>query len=185
MKSYLQSVIRQFEYYENLGMRTMEQLTDSELLKEPVPGVNSVSVIVKHLHGNMLSRWTDFLNTDGEKAFRDRDGEFEQTLSNRKEIYAAWQEGWGLLLKTIENLDEADLEKVVYIRNQGHSVVEAINRQLCHYSYHIGQVVFLGKIFKGNGWESLSIPKNQSIAYNADKFSREKSKGHFTDDEIK
>mgnify|MGYP001055285471 CR=1 FL=1 len=185
MNSYLDSVTRQFNYYENLGMRAMEQLSDKDLLLEPVEGVNSIAVIVKHLHGNMLSRWTDFLTTDGEKKSRDRDGEFEPTFSSRDEIYHAWQEGWKVLFKAVGNLGNEELEKEVFIRNQGHTVMEAINRQLCHYSYHVGQMVFLGKIIRGESWESLSIPKNQSKAYNSDKFSREKKRSHFTDDEIK
>ena len=185
MNSYLNSINQQFKYYENLGMRTMDQLPEKDLIREPSPGINSISIIVKHLHGNMLSRWSDFLTSDGEKESRDRDGEFEQTLENREEIYESWKEGWGVLFATINELSESDLEKIVYIRNQGHTVIEAMNRQLCHYSYHIGQVVFLGKIFKGNSWESLSIPKNQSKAYNSNKFSREKKRSHFTDDEIK
>ena len=185
MDSYLSSAIRQFQYYENLGMRTMEQLSEEALLQEPVEGVNSISIIVKHLRGNMLSRWTDFLTTDGEKDFRDRDGEFEQSLDSRSEIYSAWNEGWKTLFNTLGKLTEGDLDSIVFIRNQGHSVVEAINRQLCHYAYHVGQVVFIGKMFRGDSWESLSIPKNKSKDYNREKFAREKSRGHFTDDEIK
>jgi len=185
MDTYLNSVLKQFKYYENLGMRTMEQLSESELLKEPASGVNSISIIVKHLHGNMLSRWTDFLTTDGEKEFRDRDGEFEQSLDSRSDIYSAWNEGWSCLFNALKSLSDSDLNKVVYIRNQGHSVIEALNRQLCHYAYHIGQIAFIGKIFKGDDWISLSIPRNKSKAYNADKFSREKRSEHFTDDEIK
>jgi hypothetical protein len=185
MTSYLNSVLRQFQYYENLGMRTMEQLSTEALIREPAEGVNSIAVIVKHLHGNMLSRWTDFMTSDGEKETRNRDGEFEHTLASRDEIYKTWNEGWKVLFGSLEELNNDDLERVVYIRNQGHSVIEAINRQLCHYAYHVGQIVFIGKIFKGEDWVSLSIPKNQSKDYNQEKFSREKNRIHFTDDEIK
>ncbi len=185
MESYLSSVIKQFNYYQNLGDRTMAQLSDSELFEEPALHANSIAVIVKHLHGNMLSRWVDFLTTDGEKDTRNRDGEFEPTLKSRADVVAAWEEGWSAVFTALEPLVETDLERTIYIRNEGHSVTEAINRQLCHYSYHIGQVVFIGKLFRKDAWESLSIPRNASAEYNADKFSKDKGDAHFTDSEIK
>jgi hypothetical protein len=180
--NYLESVNRQFQYYESLGRKTMDQLKDEDLTREPVPLVNSISVIVKHLHGNMLSRWTDFLNTDGEKDFRDRDGEFEESLRTREEIMAKWEEGWKVLFDALDGLEESHLSQIVHIRNQGHTVVEAINRQLCHYAYHVGQMVYLGKIFRGDDWESLSIPRNQSKAFNEEKFREDKGRRHFTED---
>lgn len=185
MESYLTSAIKQFKYYENLGTRTFAQLSDAELITEPALHANSVSVIVKHLHGNMLSRWVDFLTADGEKESRDRDGEFEQSLNTRAEIEQAWQEGWQTVYAALEPLTESDLERVVYIRNEGHSVAEAVNRQLCHYAYHVGQIVFIGKMYRKEEWKSLSIPRNASGDYNAEKFSKDKGRTHFTDSEMK
>jgi uncharacterized damage-inducible protein DinB len=184
MESYLSSAIKQFKYYENLGSRTLAQLSDEELVSELALGVNSIAIIVKHMHGNMLSRWVDFLTSDGEKESRDRDGEFEQTFNSRAEIERAWSDGWQEVYNALEPLTQKDLERTVYIRNEGHSVVEAVNRQLCHYAYHVGQIVFIGKVFRKDDWQSLSIPKDASKLYNTEKFSKEKGKSHFTDSEM-
>ena len=138
--------------------------------------------MVKHIAGNMLSRWTNFLTEDGEKDWRNRDQEFMNSFETKEEVIAYWNEGWNCLFKAIDPLTEKDLERIIYIRNHGHSVTEAINRQLCHYSYHVGQIVFLAKIMLDQDWKSLSIPKGKSQAYNQDKFSKEKSRKHFTDD---
>ena len=137
-------------------------------------------MIVAHLHGNMLSRWTDFLISDGEKEFRKRDAEFENDIISRREIMDLWEEGWTCLFKAINSLTIEDLGKIIYIRNQGYTVIEAINRQLAHYSYHIGQIVFLGKMLSENTWISLSIPKGNSQKYNEKRFSKPKQKGYFT-----
>ncbi len=139
-------------------------------------------MIVKHLNGNMLSRWTGFLTTDGEKKWRKRDEEFDNDIQTKTELFAKWDEGWACLFEAINLLTENDLEKEIYIRNMGHSVTEAINRQLAHYSYHVGQIVFVGKIIKNEEWDSLSIPKGRSKEYNKEKFSKPKRKEHFTDD---
>ena len=181
MENYLESIRKQFKYYENLGFKTINQVSDEALFAEQAADSNSIAIITQHLHGNMLSRWTDFLHTDGEKDTRDRDGEFEGTLATRQEVENRWKEGWECLFEAITPLTEADLDKIVYIRNQGHTVMEAINRQLCHYSYHVGQIVMLGKIAQGSSWESLSIPKGSSKSFNQDKFSKPKKRGHFTD----
>lgn len=181
MENYLESVIKQFKYYEGLGRYTMEQIDEKSLFFEPADDTNSIAIIVKHLHGNMLSRWTDFLNSDGEKEWRKRDEEFEGTLTNRKEVYKLWNEGWDCLFKAIEPLKADQLDQIIYIRNEGHTVMEAINRQLCHYIYHVGQIVFLGKIVTGSNWVSLSIPKGKSKDFNKNKFAQEKSRKHFTD----
>lgn len=181
MKNYLESVKKQFKYYEGLGRYTMEQVDEESLFFEPADDANSIAIIVKHLHGNMLSRWTDFLDSDGEKEWRNRDDEFEGTLTNRKEVYQLWNEGWNCLFKAIEPLTEDQLAQIVYIRNEGHSVMEAINRQLCHYIYHVGQIVFIGKIIKGTDWISPTIPKGKSKEFNKEKFSKEKSRKHFSD----
>ncbi len=185
MNSYLESALKQFEYYRALGAKTLDQLEDSELIKEPVDGVNSIAIIVKHLHGNMRSRWLNFLTEDGEKPDRNREGEFEGTLRTKAEIRQVYDAGWEYVFEALRPLGDADLERIVYIRNQGHTVSEAINRQLCHYAYHIGQIVFIGKMMRGDDWKSLSIPKGGSVAYNDAKFSKEKERKHFTDDELK
>lgn len=180
--SYLLSVIKQFEYYKSLGEKTINQLSITELKQEFVQGSNSISIIVKHLVGNMLSRWTNFLTEDGEKEWRHRDDEFEDTFESKEALLIYWNKGWSALFEAIKPLTNDNLEQVIYIRNQGHSVTEAINRQLAHYSYHIGQLVFIGKLLKGNDWVSLSIPKGKSKTYNREKFSKEKGIRHFTDD---
>lgn len=182
MESYLESIIKQFEYYKSLGDKTFNQLSMDELQNEIAKDANSISIIVKHLVGNMLSRWTNFLTEDGEKEWRKRDREFEDTYETKDELVASWNKGWQCLFDAIKPLKKDDLERIIYIRNQGHSVTEAINRQLAHYSYHVGQIVFLGKALKGKNWESLSIPKGKSLKYNQEKFSKEKGRRHFTDD---
>lgn len=181
---YLKSVISQFEYYKLLGEKTLAQLPDEALFWQYNAESNSIATLVKHLWGNMLSRWTDFLATDGEKEWRDRDGEFVNDLQSRDEVLQKWQEGWHVLLKTLESLQEDDLTKLIYIRHQGHTVQEAINRQLAHYPYHIGQLVFIGKMLTDN-WVSLSIPRGESSHYNADKFAKPKRRQHFTDEFLK
>ena len=130
----------------------------------------------------MLSRWTNFLTEDGEKEWRNRDDEFEDTYSSKEEMFAYWEEGWQCLLNTLNLLEAKDLEKIIYIRNQGHTVLEAINRQLAHYPYHIGQIVYIAKLLKGDNWKSLLIPKGKSKIYNQEKFSKEKERKHFTDE---
>lgn len=182
MDSYLVSIIKQFEYYKSLGDKTFEQLTFEELKKEFATDSNSIAIIVKHLVGNMLSRWTNFLSEDGEKIWRIRDSEFEDTYNSKEEIIENWNKGWKCLFDAIKPLNENDLDRIIYIRNEGHTVTEAVNRQLAHYSYHIGQIVFLGKLIKGENWKSLSIPKGNSSKYNTEKFSKEKGRRHFTDD---
>ena len=179
---YLESVKKQFEYYKMLGDKTFSQLEDEKLFWQYHNDSNSIATIVKHLWGNMLSRWTDLLTTDGEKEWRNRDSEFENDILTRQELIDKWEEGWKCLFHTINTLASDDLEKEIYIRNQGHSVTEAINRQLAHYPYHIGQIVFIGKMICENNWTSLSIPKGNSNAYNAEKFSKRKQREHFTDE---
>lgn len=182
MESYLESTIKQFEYYKSLGDKTFNQLPFDELQNEIADDANSISIIVKHIVGNMLSRWTNFLTEDGEKEWRKRDREFEDTYETKDQLIEKWNTGWQCLFDAITPLTENDLERIIYIRNQGHTVTEAINRQLAHYAYHVGQIVFLGKVLKGKDWESLSIPKGNSSKYNQEKFSKEKGRRHFTDD---
>ncbi|MFZ5973294.1 MAG: DUF1572 family protein [Bacteroidota bacterium] len=178
---YLQSAIKQFQYYKMLGERAMAQVPEEKLFWQHNSDSNSIATIVRHLAGNMLSRWTDFLTTDGEKKWRNRDDEFENTIQTRNELLKVWSEGWHICLQTLRTLDECDLEKTIYIRNQGHTVVEAINRQLAHYPYHIGQIVFIAKMFAPH-WETLSIPKGNSKSYNEAKFRQPQHRKHFTDE---
>lgn len=180
-KDYLDSVIKQFLYYKMLGEKTIDQIPEEQLFLQHNPESNSIATIVKHLAGNMLSRWTDFLTTDGEKSWRNRDGEFENDLVSKAEMLSLWEEGWKVMLDTLGSLSEEDLDRVVYIRNQGHTVMEAINRQLAHYPYHVGQIVYIGKMLASN-WQSLSIPKGNSAEFNANKFAKDKHIGHFTDE---
>jgi hypothetical protein len=182
---YLDSVRKQFDYYKMLGDKTFAQLTDESLFWQYNEDSNSIAMIVKHMAGNMLSRWTDFLTSDGEKEWRQRDAEFENDIQLREEVLKKWNEGWDCLFNAISILEEKDLDTIIYIRNQGHTVTEAINRQLAHYPYHVGQIVFIGKMLAQNGWASLSIPRGNSQSYNAEKFARPKEKGHFTDEFLK
>lgn len=179
--NYLESVIKQFEYYKILGEKTFVQIPDEKLFWQYNEESNSIAAIVKHLWGNMMSRWTDFLTTDGEKEWRNRDAEFENDLTSKQELIEKWDEGWKVFLDTLKSLKEDDLEKICYIRNQGHTVMEAINRQLAHYPYHVGQIVFIGKL-SAKQWNSLSIPRGKSNDYNTKKFSQPKERGHFTDE---
>jgi len=177
---YLDSVKKQFEYYKLLGEKTFSQLTDDQLFWQFNQESNSIATIVKHLWGNMRSRWTDFLTSDGEKEWRNRDAEFDNDISTREELLDKWNSGWACLFDALDKLSQKDLKKEIYIRNMGHSVMEAINRQLAHYPYHVGQIVFIGKMACDDTWNSLSIPKGKSDRYNADKFSKPKHKEHFT-----
>ena len=180
-KNYLQSVIKQFEYYKLLGEKSFLQIPDEKLCWQYNEASNSVATIVNHLRGNMLSRWTDFLTTDGEKEWRDRDAEFENGIHTQEEMLVRWNEGWQVLLNTLHSLQEEDLSRIIYIRNQGHTVMEAINRQLAHYPYHVGQIVFIGKMC-AEEWTSLSIPKGHSKNFNEQKFLKPQHREHFTDE---
>jgi len=171
MEDYLDSAIKRFAYYKILGEQTFEQLNDADLFWRFNEESNSIAIIVKHLSGNMLSRWTDFLNADGEKPWRHRDAEFEDKINTRAELLSIWNEGWECLFAALNSIAPDDWQKVIYIRNEAHTVVDAINRQLAHYPYHVGQIVFIGKMIAGSKWKSLSIPKGKSETFNADKFS--------------
>jgi len=181
METYIESIRKQFLYYKKLGEQAMGQVNEADLFWQPDEESNSIAVIVRHLSGNMLSRFTDFLTSDGEKPWRNRDAEFENGFQSRAQVMDSWEKGWQCLLKALEDLQQEDLEKIVYIRNEGHSVTEALNRQLAHYPYHVGQLVFIAKMRKGKHWQTLSIARNRSSEYNEQKFSVEKGKRHFTD----
>ena len=183
--SYLESVSKQFLYYKTLGEKAIHQLEPEQLFTAANEDSNSIATIIKHLAGNMLSRWTDFLTTDGEKEWRNRDVEFENDLKTKEAVLELWEKGWNCLFNTLNSLQPQNLSTIVYIRNEGHSVIEAINRQLAHYPYHIGQIVFYAKQIKKENWYSLSISKNNSQNYNNEKFARDKEMKNFTDDELK
>lgn len=183
--SFLTSSRRLFAYYKNLGERAFEQIDDADLFRQIGPQGGSIAVIVKHLSGNMLSRWTDFLTSDGEKEWRMRDREFEEDVASRADMLALWESGWACLNGALDSLTDEHLEQIVYIRNEGHTVVEAIQRHLAHYAYHVGQIVYLGRLFAGDKWQSLTIPKGASDAFNAQMFGREKQRRHFTDPQHK
>lgn len=179
--SFLQAAKMQFTYYKSLGDKTINQLSDADLFVKPANDcTNSIAIIIQHLVGNMQSRFTNFLTEDGEKTWRKRDEEFDVKIATKSELLDNWENGWKTLFDTLETLQETDLEKVVFIRNQGHTVTEAIARQLCHYGYHVGQIVFIGTMIKGKDWQSLSIPKGNSMAYNEAHFAKPKTVEHFT-----
>jgi hypothetical protein len=180
--TYVSSIIKQFEYYKLLGEKTFDQLNDKDIHWRYNSESNSIAIITKHIVGNMLSRWTNFLTEDGEKIWRERDQEFEDTYVNKAEMILAWEKGWNCLFEAITPLKQNQLEQLIYIRNQGHTVTEALNRQLAHYASHVGQIMFLGKMIKGKEWQSLSIPKGNSANYNQEKIAQEKARKHFTDD---
>ena len=169
-------------YYKSIGEKTFDQLNDKELLWQYNEDCNSIAVMVNHIKGNMLSRWTDFLNSDGEKEWRNRDTEFEDVIQSRKQMLEQWEKGWTCLFNALNSVNETNIDQLVYIRNEGHSILDAVTRQLAHYSYHVGQIVYLGKMIKGSDWKSLSIPKGGSAAYNANKFNQDKDSKHFTDE---
>ncbi|MEI3797385.1 MULTISPECIES: DUF1572 family protein [unclassified Chitinophaga] len=166
---YLQSVLKRLEIHRELGLKTIQRLNKDQLNWQPDGEPNSIAMIVKHLHGNMLSRWTDFLTTDGEKPGRNRDLEFEESALTQEQLLQRWDEGWNCMLLAIRSLQETDLDRTVFIRNEPHIVIDAINRQLAHVPYHVGQIVYIGKMILKDKWESLSIPKGGSAAYNKEK----------------
>src|ERR1700689_1804956 len=164
--SYLEDSLSLFRYYKNLAERAMEQVTDNQLLAVLDNEAISIAVIVKHMSGNMRSRWPDFLTTDGEKPGRDRDAEFEDPPSTREALLGAWEAGWQCLFTALEPLSDDDMQRTVTIRSEPHSVMQTINRQLAHYAYHCGQIVLLAKHFGHNEWKSLTIPRSKSAEFN-------------------
>jgi len=183
-RMFLETAEKQFLYYKQLGEKAMAQLETEQLFQSWHEDTNSIGVIVKHLWGNMLSRWTDVLNSDGEKPWRERDAEFVNDISTREELMDKWEEGWQCLLSALRAFTAEDLERIIYIRNEGHTVMEAIIRQLAHYPYHVGQMVYAAKMIKETPWDSLSIPRNASADYNGGKFAKPKTRRHFTEDEL-
>ncbi len=184
VKEVMDGYRKQFEYYRSVGEKAMAQVSEKDLLWRFSADDNSIAVIVKHLLGNMMSRWTDFISSDGEKKWRERDAEFEVDQPARDAVNEWWNKGWNCLFSALANLSDQDLSKTVLIRNQEHSVQEAINRQLAHYSYHIGQIVLIAKMRAGSNWRALSIPRSGSSAYNSVKFDQKSQGGHYTDEWI-
>ena len=180
--SYLPSVKKQFEYYKFLGDKTFIQLNNDQFFELPNKNNNSIAIVVKHIAGNMRSRWTEFLTEDGEKEWRNRDSEFINSFTTKEEVIAYWEIGWKTLFDALHTITDENFKTIIYIRNEGHSITEAINRQLCHYSYHIGQIVLLSKLLLGNDWQTLSVAKGASKMYNEEKFNKTKSRKHFTED---
>ncbi|MFD0694768.1 DUF1572 family protein [Paenibacillus sp. GCM10027628] len=162
---FLQESVSAFESMKKLADRTFTQLQDEHFYLTLDPESNSMEVLIKHMHGNMLSRWTDFLTTDGEKETRDRDGEFEGKRLGRDELVALWEEGWGVLFHALKTLTPDDVLRTIYIRGEGHTVLQAIQRQISHYGYHVGQMVFLGKHLASANWQTLSIARGHSKAF--------------------
>jgi hypothetical protein len=181
MKNFLPGTKKLFQYYKGLGDKAIAQLEDEHINWRPNEASNSIALIVHHLSGNMLSRFTDFLTSDGEKPWRNREAEFEEGYKNKAEMLEVWDKGWNQLFSAIDALKDEDLERIIYIRNEGQTVMDALQRQLAHYPHHVGQILYVAKMIKGDTWQSLSIPKGASSSYNQDKFSQEKSIRHFTD----
>lgn len=165
-KEFLSTATRRLKYYKDLGDKTFEQLNEWDFHYRPNDESNSIAIIIQHMAGNMLSRWTNFLSEDGEKEWRNRDDEFEIHDYSKQQLIALWEKGWQYLFSTLESLRKKDLKKKVTIRQEKLSVIDAINRQLAHYPYHIGQLIYIAKIIKSTGWKNLSIPKGTSQSYN-------------------
>lgn len=165
MQSFLKDAIKRFRSYKELGDKTFTQLDEDAFFFKPGAESNSIAVIVRHLHGNMLSRWTNFLTEDGEKEWRRRDEEFDETRTSKEHILELWEKGWKCLIDELESLTIDDLEKNITIRTEPIKAYDAILRQLAHYPYHVGQIVYIGRMIKNEAWKSLSIPKGESAAF--------------------
>ena len=164
--SYIEDALAVFRQYKLLGERAMAQVSDAQLFTSLDEESNSIAIIVKHITGNMRSRWTDFMTTAGEKPNRNRDSEFVDPPATREELMGEWEDGWARVFEAIEPLTDADLGRVVTIRGEAHSVMQAINRQLAHYPQHVGQIIFLAKHYTGDQWQTLSVARNKSAEFN-------------------
>lgn len=179
--NYLINTKKLLLYYKGLAEKAIEQIDEKDLNWKPNEASNSISLIVHHISGNMISRFTDFLTSDGEKPWRDRESEFEVGYESKEKLLEAWERGWQVMFSAIDSMTGADLEKIIYIRNEGQTAMDALQRQLAHYPHHIGQILYVAKMLKGADWKSLSIPKGGSQGYNQQKFTSEKAIRHFTD----
>jgi len=166
-KEFLTTAIRRLKYYKELGDKTFEQLNEWDFHYQPNDESNSIAVIIQHMSGNMLSRWTNFLTEDGEKEWRQRDDEFAVHEYNKQQLLELWEKGWNCFFTALESLKKKELKKTVHIRKEPLTVIDAINRQLAHYPYHIGQIIYIAKIIRNTSWKNLSIPKGESQAYNS------------------
>jgi hypothetical protein len=173
--SYVQDSLSLFRYYKKLAERAMTQVRDEQLLTVLDPEMNSIAIVVKHMAGNMRSRFTEFLTSDGEKPDRDRDSEFLDPPQTREALMKLWEQGWDCLFSALGPLPDEDLKRTVMIRSEEHSVMQAINRQLAHYAYHCGQIVLLAKHYQSDKWQSLSVPRGESAGFNRQVGAGEKS----------
>ncbi|MBP6023226.1 DUF1572 family protein [Ferruginibacter sp.] len=164
--AFLNSAIKRLSYYKELGDKTFTQLNDADFHYQPNDTSNSIAIIIQHMAGNMQSRWTDFLTTDGEKDWRNRDTEFEAQQLSKQQLIELWNKGWQCFFDALQSLTADDLLKTIHIRSEGLLVVDAINRQLAHYPYHVGQIIYVAKIITNNNWQNLSVAKGQSDEYN-------------------
>lgn len=180
-ENFIETLKKLFPFYKSLGEKSMSQVDEASLFWRPNETSNSMGILVQHLSGNMLSRFTDFYTSDGEKQWRNRDAEFEPFLKTKAEVISAWDKGWDCLMSVVNNLKEDDLTKIVFIRNEGHTVLEALLRQLAHYSYHVGQLIFIAKSIADNQWQTLSIAKGKSDDFNIDKFEKDVENKFFTE----
>jgi hypothetical protein len=171
MANYLESAIERLKTYKTLGEKTFDQINDEDIHWQFNEVSNSIAITVKHMVGNMLSRFSNFLTEDGEKPWRHRDAEFKDPYKNKAEMLDRWENGWQCVFNALEPLSESQMQETVLIRNEEHTIIEAVNRQLMHYAYHIGQLVYIARMIKGIDWQSLSIPKGQSKEFNAKLFS--------------
>ena len=171
-QEYLQSAIKRMLTYKYLGEKTFAQIDEKDFHFQPSGQSNSIAIIIRHMSGNMLSRWTNFLTEDGEKEWRDRETEFDEPAAGKEELLELWKKGWDCLLDSLQSLKEEDLLRTIHIRHEPLLVVDAINRQLAHYPYHVGQIVFIGKLIRNDSWVSLSIPRGKS-----DDFNKQMKKG--------
>lgn len=165
-QGFLKDVIKRFNNYKQLGDKTFDQLKEEDFFFLPSPDSNSIAIIIQHMYGNMLSRWTNFLTEDGEKSWRKRDAEFEPAQTSKDDLLSLWNEGWKCLLQTLESLKEEDVMKTIHIRTEPLFAYDAILRQLAHYSYHVGQIITIARMIRDKEWKSLSIPKGNSKEYN-------------------
>lgn len=179
--NFLEISRKMFQYYKGLADKSMAVLSEDEIHLLPNEESNSIAIIVKHMSGNMHSRFTDFLTTDGEKEWRNRDGEFEDAYTSKQEMLEAWEKGWACLFKALDSVSSETMMDIVYIRNEGHTVLEALTRQLAHYASHVGQIVYLAKMIRNKEWQTLSIARGGSSAFNQGKFNQDKGRTFFTD----
>ncbi|WP_196888452.1 DUF1572 family protein [Aureivirga sp. CE67] len=175
IEEYKKAVIKQFNSYKAVADKTINQLEEKDLFWKYNEESNSIAIIIHHIYGNMLSRWTDFFTSDGEKEWRNREKEFSKVDTTKEELMQNWEKGWKCLFDAIDSINDENINADIYIRNEKHSVVDALSRQMMHYPYHIGQITFIGKMILDDKWESTSIPKGKSEEYNKEMFSKKRS----------